>query len=84
MVQPENTPPKSAPVTPLKNEVPDASELPVPPNGHSGGTWLVLALFASIGGNIFLGYITWDIRKRFLAAFRKSPTDGMNQEDAGS
>jgi hypothetical protein len=77
-------PSESLPATPLKNEVPDASALPAPPSGHSGGTWLVLALFASIGGNIFLGYITWDIRKRFLAAFRKPPTGAMIQEDAGS
>ena len=36
--------------------------------------WLLLVLFASIGGNIYLSYVTWDIRKRFLAAFLDSST----------
>ena len=43
-----------------------------PAQGTSGSIWLLLILFASIGGNIYLSYVTWDIRKRFLATFMKS------------
>ncbi len=78
----------AAPAVPIKNtkgnfttplssdEQPSAVQQPEKSeNQTSGGTWLVLALFASIGGNLFLGYVTWDIRKRFLAAFGQSSSD---------
>ena len=68
----------SAPTTPPKQVAPEA-EPSAPSEGQSGGTWLLLALFASIGGNIFLGYITWDIRKRFLAAFGENTTESSNE-----
>lgn len=68
----------SAPTTPRKQDAAEA-EPSAPSDGHSGGTWLLLALFASIGGNIFLGYITWDIRKRFLAAFGENTTESSNE-----
>ena len=57
------------------------AEPPATSDGHSGGTWLLLALFASMGGNIFLGYITWDIRKRFLAAFGENTTKSSNEPE---
>ena len=50
------------------------------PEGSSGGVWLTLALFASLGGNLFLGYVAWDIRKRFLAAFRGERSSEGNHE----
>ena len=68
----------SAPTTPPK-QVAAKVDPSAPSDGHSGGTWLLLALFASIGGNIFLGYITWDIRKRFLAAFGENTTESSNE-----
>jgi hypothetical protein len=34
-----------------------------------------------MGGNIFLGYITWDIRKRFLAAFGENTTKSSNEPE---
>ena len=54
---------------------------PIPTSGRSsGGVWLTLALFASLGGNLFLGYAAWDIRKRFLAAFgSEESTDSKNE-----
>ena len=55
---------------------------PTPPiitsERSSDGLWLTLALFASLGGNLFLGYAAWDIRKRFLIAFgRGESSNGM-------
>jgi len=43
--------------------------------------WLLLVLFASIGGNIYLSYVTWDIRKRFLAAFLDTSTVKPSSSD---
>ncbi|MEC8336696.1 MAG: hypothetical protein VXZ84_00980, partial [Planctomycetota bacterium] len=46
----------------------------------SGGVWLTLALFASLGGNLFLGYVAWDIRKRFLIAFGREESSNREVE----
>lgn len=46
----------------------------------SGGVWLTLALFASLGGNLFLGYVAWDIRKRFLTAFGRESSNNRKVE----
>ncbi len=59
------------------------TDAPAAANGSSSwSVWLAMALFASIGGNIFLSYVAWDIRKRFLAVFRGTATDGINDKSA--
>ena len=54
----------------IANQASSQHELPLPVQTDQQKPWLpftltLCALFASLGGNLYLGWITWDIRNRF-------------------
>jgi hypothetical protein len=59
----------------VENGVTGSAQSAAPPQDEGGEPWLplaltLLALFASLGGNVYLGWIAWDFyrRQRNLAA----------------
>ena len=78
-----NTEPPTEPAT--RPNIPEVTtvETTASTDGSTRGGWLALALFASLGGNLFLGFVAWDIRKRFLAAFRDGQTADHKHSSSG-
>jgi hypothetical protein len=77
-VQPEpvktrETPPKPE-AKPAAERPPTPAEPDEPPRSWTLLTLVLLALFASLGGNIYLGWIAWDAYKRYRALLRQSPS----------
>jgi hypothetical protein len=44
-----------------------------PPRSWTLLTLVLFALFASLGGNVYLGWIAWDAYKRYRALLRQAP-----------
>ena len=75
-VQPEPVKTREAPPKPeaktAREPQPEVVEPAEPPRSWTLLTLVLLALFASLGGNIYLGWIAWDAYKRYRTLLRQA------------